>query len=111
MESGGTSATPSKPRISLRYIRATSLLIPDNPLASKTPPAPPCQGECSVCPSPDKGRLGRVGVEFLPNGQSGLIDIFEDRVSASRRSGYARHGGQSPPYGKSLNSHELCKAQ
>ena len=45
--------------------------------------------------------------------------IFEDRVSASRRSGYAcpepveaaRRGGQSPPYGKSLNSHELCKAQ
>ena len=42
--------------------------------------------------------------------------IFEDRVSASRRSGYAcpepveaaRRGGQSPPYGKSLNSHELC---
>jgi len=25
MESGGTSATPTKPRISLRYIRATSL--------------------------------------------------------------------------------------
>ena len=37
--------------------------------------------------------------------------IFEDRISASRRSGYARRGGQSPPYGKSLNSHELCKAQ
>src|SRR4030066_841141 len=45
--------------------------------------------------------------------------IFEDSVSASRRSGYAcpepveaaRRGGQSPPYGKSLNSHELCKAQ
>ena len=40
---------------------------PDNPLASKPPPAPPCQGECPVCPSPDKGRLGGVGVEFLPN--------------------------------------------
>src|SRR3970282_1658152 len=32
--------------------------------------------------------------------------IFEDRVSASRRSGYARRGGQSPPYGKSLNSRD-----
>ena len=41
---------------------------PNNPLASKPPPAPPCQGECSVCSSPDKGRLGGVGVEFLPNG-------------------------------------------
>jgi len=37
--------------------------------------------------------------------------MFEDRVSASRRSGFARRGGQSPPYGKSLNSDELCKAQ
>jgi len=27
------------------------------------------------------------------------------------RSGYARRGGQSPPYGKSFNSHDLCKAQ
>src|SRR4030067_2018531 len=58
---------------------------PINPLTSKPPPAPPCQGECSVCPSPEvgqagnprsgcshKGRLGGVGVEFLPNGQSGL---------------------------------------
>src|SRR3989338_3620137 len=47
-------------------------LNPNNPLASKPPPAPPCQGECPVCPSPDKGRLGGVGVEFLPNGQSGI---------------------------------------
>src|SRR3989338_10795001 len=30
--------------------------------------------------------------------------IFEDRVSASRRSGYARRGGQSPPHGKTPNS-------
>src|SRR3989337_3065332 len=54
-----------------RLLRIT-YLTPNNPLASNPPPAPPCQGECSVCPSPDKGRLGGVGVEFLPNGQSGL---------------------------------------
>jgi len=32
-------------------------------------------------------------------------------ISVSRRSGYARRGGQSPPYGKSHSRHELCKAQ
>src|SRR3972149_2934809 len=53
-------------------IRVNSVMNPNNPLASKPPPTPPCQGECPVCPSPDKGRLGGVGVEFLPNGQSGI---------------------------------------
>jgi hypothetical protein len=29
------------------------------------PPTPPCQGESRVCSSPDKGRLGGVGVSVL----------------------------------------------
>ncbi len=37
--------------------------------------------------------------------------VIEDSVLAFCRSGSARHGGHSPPYGKSLNRHELCKAQ
>jgi hypothetical protein len=44
---------------------------------------------------------------------SSIIDdyIIEDRVFVFRRSGSARRGGQSPPYGKSLERHELCQAQ
>jgi hypothetical protein len=45
--------------------------------------------------------LGRIIEDYL----------FEDRVFVFRRSGYARRGGQSPPYGKSFFSHDLCKAQ
>src|SRR3989338_1054472 len=64
---------------------------PDNPLPSNPPPAPPCQGECPVCPSPDKWRLGGVGVEFLPNGQSGFNALSRRSVHFGKlRTGFMR---------------------